>query len=76
MTDPAERGETAAWQPSADAGRHLRLMRVSAAMEVKEVAQAAGVSRSHLSNLEACRHRLSPDVAMRVARAILSGAAR
>lgn len=76
MTDPVEQGACAAWQPSADAGRHLRLMRVSASKDVKEVAAAAGVSRPHLSNLEACRHRLSPDVAMRVARAILSGPAR
>ena len=76
MDDPVEKVGGAAWQPSADAGRHLRLMRVSASKEVKEVAAAAGVSRPHLSNLEASRHRLSPDVALRVCKAILSGGPR
>jgi transcriptional regulator with XRE-family HTH domain len=76
MADPLEQVQAPGWQPGAGAGRVLRLARTAADLDVKQVAAAAGVSRSHLSNLEAGRHRLLPDVAERVARAILSGAQR
>jgi hypothetical protein len=61
------------WTPRADAGRLLKLMRVAAERRVDEVAAGAGISHSHLSNLEACRHRLLPEVAERLVREILRG---
>ena len=72
MADPPQTG---AWQPGADAGRVLRVARVVANKDVTQVAAAAGISRPHLSNLEAGRNRLSPELAEKVFKAILAGGA-
>lgn len=59
-----------------NAGQVLRVARVVAERKQQDVARAAGISCGHLSELESGHARLTPAVAERVMRAILTEACR
>jgi len=58
-----------------DAGRVLRVARVVADRKQQDIARAAGISCGHLSSIETGDARLTPALAERVARAILTAEA-
>ena len=56
--------------PSTIFARRVRLLRRARGLTQEAVAEAAGLSRASLSNIEACRQRVSLDRAEQIAFAI------